>query len=108
MADAEFLAVLTTTDTRERAQDLAAGAVERRLAACAQIDGPVTSVYRWQGTIETDTEWRVLYKTTATRYPDLVAHIEAVHTYDTPEIIATPVTAGGDAYLAWLRAETEG
>lgn len=108
VADAEFLAVLTTTDSEAAAQRLAAGAVERRLAACAQIDGPIHSVYRWQGRIETDPEWRVLFKTTAARYPALAAHLEAAHSYDTPEIIATPITAGGDAYLAWLRTETDG
>ncbi|WP_283135526.1 divalent-cation tolerance protein CutA [Rhizohabitans arisaemae] len=106
MSQAEYLAVLTTTDSAERARELAATAVERRLAACAQIDGPIRSVYRWQDTIQDDTEWRVLYKTTADRYPDLEAHIKSVHTYDTPEIIATPITAGNDAYLTWLHTET--
>ncbi|MEK2473806.1 divalent-cation tolerance protein CutA [Streptomyces noursei] len=106
MADAEFLAVLTTTDSEERAQNLAATAVEARLAACAQIEGPIKSVYQWQGNIETDAEWRVLYKTTAARYADLEKHIKAVHTYDTPEIIATPITGGSNEYLSWLRAET--
>ncbi|MGK5637318.1 divalent-cation tolerance protein CutA [Streptomyces sp. URMC 126] len=100
------LAVLTTAPDEETARRLAASAVDRRLAACAQIDGPVTSVYRWQGGIETDTEWRVLYKTTAARYAELEAHIRAGHPYDVPEVIATPVTAGSDAYLAWLRSET--
>ncbi|MET9294988.1 divalent-cation tolerance protein CutA [Streptomyces sp. NPDC003077] len=106
MADAEFLAVLTTTDTEDRAQTLAATAVEKRFAACAQIDGPIKSVYQWQGKIETEAEWRVLYKTTAARYSDLAEHIKATHTYDTPEIIATPITAGSDEYLSWLRTET--
>jgi periplasmic divalent cation tolerance protein len=106
VADAEFLAVLTTTDSEDRARRLAATAVEQRLAACAQVDGPITSVYQWQGKVETDAEWRVLYKTTATRYTGLEAHIRSVHTYDTPEIIATPITGGGDEYLAWLRTET--
>ncbi|MER5973254.1 divalent-cation tolerance protein CutA [Streptomyces sp. NPDC002055] len=108
MADAEFLAVLTTIDSEDRAQRLAASAVEQRLAACAQIDGPIRSVYQWQGKIEADAEWRVLYKTTAARYPELEAHIKRVHTYDTPEVIVTPITAGSDEYLAWLRTETVG
>ncbi|SOD65167.1 divalent cation tolerance protein [Streptomyces zhaozhouensis] len=103
---ADHLAVLTTTDAEDKARALAASAVERRLAACAQIDGPVTSVYRWEGRIETDAEWRVLFKTTAARYDELAAHIEETHDYDTPEIIATPITRGSDAYLAWLGAET--
>lgn len=105
---AAYLTVLTTTDTPEKAQALAAGAVEARVAACAQVDGPVTSVYRWEGTVRTDQEWRVLYKTTAARYPDLEAHIRQAHDYDTPEIIATPVTHGSEAYLAWVAEETSG
>jgi periplasmic divalent cation tolerance protein len=106
MTEATYLAVLTTTDSEDRAKELAATAVERQLAACAQIDGPIRSVYRWQGKIADDTEWRVLYKTTADRYEQLEAHIKSVHTYDTPEVIVTPITGGSDEYLAWLRTET--
>ncbi|WP_229891135.1 divalent-cation tolerance protein CutA [Streptomyces mashuensis] len=97
---------MTTTDGEEHARHLAATAVERRLAACAQIDGPVTSVYRWEGEVRADQEWRVLYKTTADRCAALEAHVRAEHTYDVPEVIALPVTAGSDAYLAWVREET--
>ncbi|KRV49112.1 cation tolerance protein CutA [Wenjunlia vitaminophila] len=107
MADGDFLAVLTTVDTEERAQALAEGAVARRLAACAQIDAPIRSVYRWQGAVLTDTEWRIVYKTTAARYGQLEAYLLEEHSYDTPEVIATPITEGSDAYLSWLRTETE-
>jgi periplasmic divalent cation tolerance protein len=103
---AEYLTVLTTTDSAEKARALAVGAVEARVAACAQVEGPVTSVYRWEGAVRTDQEWRVLYKTTAERYPALEAHIEQAHDYDTPEIIATPVTRGSAAYLSWVSEET--
>ncbi|MYV52532.1 divalent-cation tolerance protein CutA [Streptomyces sp. SID3212] len=106
MSEYQYLTVLTTTDSAEKAQALAAGAVEARVAACAQIDGPITSVYRWEGAVRTDQEWRVLYKTTTDRYPALEAHIQNVHDYATPEIIATPITRGSDAYLSWVRAET--
>lgn len=103
---AGYLTVLTTTDTAEKARALAAGAVEAGVAACAQIDGPITSVYRWEGAVRTDQEWRVLYKTTAERYPELEAHIKQAHDYDTPEIIAIPVTHGSDACLPWVCEET--
>ncbi|MEV4433887.1 divalent-cation tolerance protein CutA [Streptomyces sp. NPDC049555] len=106
MSEESFLLVATTTDSAERARALAAGAVAARLAACAQIDGPLTSVYRWQGAIETATEWRVLYKTPAARYRELEAHIKAEHTYDVPEVVATEVVTGSADYLAWLREET--
>lgn len=103
---AEILTVLTTTDSEDKARALAAGAVERRLAACAQISAPVTSVYRWQGAIENDAEWQVLFKTSAARYGGLEEYIRDAHDYDVPEIIATPVVRGGADYLAWVDEET--
>ncbi|MFD3438065.1 divalent-cation tolerance protein CutA [Streptomyces sp. NPDC058685] len=100
------LTVLTTTDSAAKAEELARGAVEARLAACAQISAPVTSVYRWQETIETAQEWQILFKTSEERYPELEAHLRAAHDYETPEIIATPVVAGGADYLSWIDTET--
>ncbi|MEU6241132.1 divalent-cation tolerance protein CutA [Streptomyces sp. NPDC047024] len=103
---AEYLTVLTTTDTPDKAHTLATGAVESRVAACAQIDGPVTSVYRWEGAVRSEREWRIQFKTTAERYEALEAYIRDAHDYDTPEIIATPVVRGSGAYLAWVSGET--
>ncbi|MGW8376273.1 divalent-cation tolerance protein CutA [Streptomyces sp. ODS28] len=103
---AEILTVLTTTDSEDKARALAAGAVERNVAACAQISAPVTSVYRWEGAIENDTEWQVFFKTAAARYDALEAYIREAHDYDVPEIIATPVVRGGADYLAWVEEET--
>ena len=100
------LAVLTTTDAAEKAEALARGAVAARVAACAQISGPVTSVYRWRGAVETAAEWRVQFKTTAARYPALEKYLLDAHDYDTPEIVATPVVAGNPDYLRWLEEET--
>jgi periplasmic divalent cation tolerance protein len=102
----DVLTVLTTTDSAAKAAELARGAVGARVAACAQISAPVTSVYRWEGAVETATEWQVLFKTTVSRYPALEAHLRAAHDYDVPEIIATPVVSGGADYLAWVDAET--
>ncbi|MFE3829024.1 divalent-cation tolerance protein CutA [Streptomyces sp. NPDC059092] len=104
----EYLTVLTTTDGAGKAEELARGVIEARLAACAQISAPVTSVYRWRGTVETAEEWQILFKTTADRYDALEGHLRAAHDYDTPEIIATPVVRGSAEYLAWLTAETTG
>jgi periplasmic divalent cation tolerance protein len=100
------LTVLTTTDSAEKAQELARSAVAARLAACAQISAPVISVYRWQNAVETAGEWQVLFKTTEACYAALEAHLVAAHDYDTPEIIATPVVRGSAAYLEWIDAET--
>ncbi|MBM7172422.1 divalent-cation tolerance protein CutA [Streptomyces sp. G44] len=100
------LTVLTTTDAEDKARDLATGAIRARLAACAQITGPVTSVYRWEGEIETAREWQVLLKTTTARYAALETWLTEAHDYDTPEIIATPVVRGSAAYLEWVERET--
>ncbi|MFE0643784.1 divalent-cation tolerance protein CutA [Streptomyces sp. NPDC058877] len=100
------LTVLTTTDSREKAEALARGAVEARLAACGQVSGPVTSVYHWQRAVETAEEWQVLLKTTEARYQALEDHLLAAHDYETPEVIATPVVRASAAYLAWLVEET--
>lgn len=101
----QVLTVMTTVGSAEEAHALARTAVEARLAACAQVAGPVTSVYHWKDALESAQEWQVLFKTTASAYPALEARLTAEHPYDTPEVIATPVVRGSAAYLAWVAAE---
>ncbi|UQA95508.1 divalent-cation tolerance protein CutA [Streptomyces halobius] len=103
---ARFLTVMTTIDSEQKAERLARGAIEGRLAACAQVSAPVTSVYRWEGAVETGREWQVLFKTVVARYEALAAYLHEAHDYDTPEIIATPITHGGSGYLSWVAEET--
>lgn len=107
MDDVEYCQVVTAVDAPAAAEELARAAVDVRLAACAQVVGPITSVYRWRGDIENTQEWQVLFKTTLERYPALAAYIEANHSYEVPEILCTPVLAGNLAYLDWLRTETQ-
>ena len=103
---AEFVQVSTTIDSREEAAALARDVVGQRLAACAQIVGPVLSTYWWEGELETAEELIVLIKTTADRCDDLLARIRAVHSYDVPEAIVTPISGGDPAYLTWVKTET--
>ncbi|MFE0381599.1 divalent-cation tolerance protein CutA [Streptomyces inhibens] len=103
---AGFLTVMTTTDSEDKAVRLARGAIEARLAACAQISAPVTSVFRWESAVETNQEWQVLFKTADARYEALEAYLLETHDYETPEIIATPITRGGTGYLSWVAEET--
>lgn len=105
---ADHVIVTTTTDSEDAARELAALAVAERLGACAQIVGPITSVYRWEGEVHADPEWRVEIKTAADRVSALVARVKSAHGYDVPEIIATPVVGGSAEYLDWLVAETRG
>ncbi len=103
----EFLQITTTAGSREEADRIATTLVDRRLAACVQIVGPVRSIYRWHGKIEHGDEWLCHIKTTAERYAAAEAAIRELHSYDCPEIIATPIVAGSEAYLAWLAANVE-
>jgi periplasmic divalent cation tolerance protein len=102
----DHVVVVSTTASEEAARALAAGVIEARLGACAQIVGPITSVFRWNGEVQTEQEWRLEIKTTADRVTALTAHIEDNHGYDLPEIIAIPIAGGSAGYLSWLMAET--
>jgi len=102
----EQLVVTSTTDSEEAAGRLATGAVEGGLCACAQVFGPVTSVFRWENEVRTEREWRVEFKTASDCLRPLVEFLEGEHSYEVPEIIATPIVGGSAAYLAWLVSET--
>jgi periplasmic divalent cation tolerance protein len=100
MTDA--ITVMTTTSSREEADKLAFQVVERKLAACAQIVGPISSVFSWQGAVTRQDEWLCMFKSTQHFYPQLEAAIREIHTYAVPEILALPVVAGNADYLNWL------
>ncbi len=102
----DFLQVFVTFDDAAQAEALAQSLVGARLAGCVQVIGPIRSFYRWQGQVERAEEWLCLIKTRADLYPALEEAIRARHPYEVPEILAVPVSAGLEAYLAWLRAET--
>jgi periplasmic divalent cation tolerance protein len=94
----------TTTGSRVDARRIARALVDRRLAACVQVLGPVESTYRWQGKVVTAREWLCLIKTTRARCRQLAAAIADLHPYDTPEIVSLPIAAGSRRYLNWLAA----
>jgi periplasmic divalent cation tolerance protein len=100
-----FIQVMTATDKREDAERIARSLVETRLAGCVQIVGPVTSIYRWKGRIETAGEWLCLIKSREDLYGAIEQAIRSLHPYETPEIIASPITEGSREYLDWLRSE---
>jgi periplasmic divalent cation tolerance protein len=87
----EFVQVMTTTGSRDEALALARGLVERQLAACVHVAGPISSTYRWQGNVETSDEWTCLIKTRRELYD---------------QVVAVPIWRGSEKYLAWLAAET--
>src|SRR5687767_14357306 len=88
------LLVLTNLPDHNAALTLARALVQRRLAACVNVLGGCTSVYRWQGEIEESGEVPVLVKTRATRYAELEAAIRELHPYELPELVAVPIVRG--------------
>jgi periplasmic divalent cation tolerance protein len=80
--------------------------VTGRVAACAQVGGPITSVYHWEGRLEETQEWTVVFKAPADGYAALEAHIKEQHSYDVPEILATPVSAANPDYANWVGSTT--
>jgi periplasmic divalent cation tolerance protein len=98
--------VSTSCDSEAAATRIAAVLVEERLAACAQVSGPLQSAYRWDGVVTSSTEWLCIAKTVESRLPDLFARVRALHSYNLPEIIATPISAGDPGYLEWIRRES--
>jgi periplasmic divalent cation tolerance protein len=97
----ECVQVTTTVGSRAEAEAMAQALVERRLAACAQVAGPVASTYRWAGAVEQAEEWYCHAKTTRARSADVMHAIRALHRYELPEIIAVPLEGSPD-YLRWI------
>jgi periplasmic divalent cation tolerance protein len=106
MSGEEFVVVLVTAGNADEAATIGRALVEERLVACANVIGPIRSIYRWQDTVEDASEHLLLLKARAADVAVLEARVRALHSYDVPEVIALPVRAGSPAYLAWLAEST--
>lgn len=104
----ERLVVLMTAGSREEADRIANALVAEMLAACVNVLPGVTSVYRWEGEVQRDEEWLLVAKSTRQVLDDLVQCVQALHSYDLPEIIALPIEGGSEAYLRWIDGEVHG
>ncbi len=100
----EAIVVLMTAGSREEAARLAEMLVGSRLAACVQIMPEMESVYHWQGQVERTPETLLLAKTTPENFAELELAVRALHSYETPEIVALSITAASAPYLEWLTA----
>jgi periplasmic divalent cation tolerance protein len=98
----EAIQVTTTVADRADAERIAASLVAKQLAACVQLIGPIESTFRWKGQIEVAQEWLCAIKTRSDLYSSVEQAIRELHSYEQPEIIATPIVAGSAGYLAWL------
>lgn len=101
----EYIQIFTTVEKREDAEKIAKTVVERRLAGCVQVLGPIKSTYWWKGDIETAEEWLCIIKSKKNLYTEIEKAIKEIHPYETPEIIAIPIIAGYEGYLKWLDNE---
>jgi len=102
----DAILVITNLPDRDSALGVAEQLVTERLAACVNVLGECTSVYRWKGEMERAAEVTLLIKTRAALYPRVEAAIRALHPYELPEIVAVPISAGLPGYLQWIAAET--
>jgi periplasmic divalent cation tolerance protein len=101
-----IVTVYATFASDEEARGIARTLVEERLAACANILGPIHSIYRWQGRIEEAGEVAALFKTTAAGAEALIARLAEFHSYDVPAAVVWPIADALTAYAAWVREET--
>jgi periplasmic divalent cation tolerance protein len=101
-----YIQVLISIDTQERARALQRVLLEARAAACVQILGPISSAYWWEGQIEEAQEWLCVAKTRRSAYSRLESLVKENHPYETPEILAIPILVGNPSYLDWIDAET--
>ena len=105
--DQVILSVTTTVPTREQGLVLARAILSAQLAACVQVDEQaITSLYRWEGRLCEEAEWRVTIKTTPACEPALRALAFAHHPYEVPQWLVATMQAS-PAYAAWAQAETK-
>tara|TARA_B100000959_G_scaffold280059_1_gene341242 strand:- start:694 stop:1116 length:423 start_codon:yes stop_codon:yes gene_type:complete len=96
----------TTTQNREDAIRLARGIVDNHLAACVQVDGPISSIYRWEGIVETSEEWRIAVKFPKDRANEIERWLIENHPYDEPQWLAVAAEEAASTYVAWVKDAT--
>ena len=97
---------MVTAASEEQAASIAQALVGERLAACANIVGPIRSIYRWQGEVQNDSEHLMLIKTRASLMSKIVRRVRELHSYEVPEVIALSIGDGSKPYLEWLLDST--
>ena len=102
----EFIQIYTTVAKRSDAERIAKTLFEKKLSACTQIIGPITSVYRWKGNMEKSKEWLCVAKSKKRNYKKIEKAIKEIHPYELPEIIAISIIGGSKEYFGWMRNET--
>lgn len=101
-----WVILCTVPSEGDHAVRLARGLVESALAACVNIVGPIRSIHRWEGAVQSEDEFQLVIKTGPDRYEAVEAYLLREHPYDVPEIVAIPIRRGSTSYLDWLDAQT--
>ena len=104
---AEYIQIFTTTEKKDDAEVISREIVEKRLAACAQVVGPIMSTYWWKEEIERTEEWLCIMKSRRDLYNELENAVKSIHPYEVPEIVALPIVSGSQSYLKWLDQEVK-
>ena len=99
--------VLSTAASEEEARNIAQALVARRLAACVNIVGPIHSVYRWKGAVESAAEHLLIIKTTSAAFPRVRDAIRELHSYELPECVMLSIEAGSEDYLHWIEESVD-
>jgi len=102
MGDTGYCVVFVTVGSEEEGKKVASAVVEEKLSACANMIGPIRSLYWWDGKVQDDPEMLLVMKTKKDTFKKLESRIKEVHSYDVPEIIALPIDAGHAPYLDWI------
>lgn len=97
-----YVLVVTTTSSKEEAVKIVRNLLNEKLIACANIVGPVSSLFWWQGKIDEENEFLVFMKSRKSLFERLSERVVEIHSYDLPEIIALPIVEGSPLYLDWL------
>jgi periplasmic divalent cation tolerance protein len=103
----EAFFVYVTAEDQAEAKRIAGGVVEERLAACANVLGPIQSIYWWEGKVCEGEEVALVLKTSNDRKAKLIDRIKQLHSYDTPCIVCLPIAEGNPDFLEWIAAETK-
>ncbi len=104
----EYTLIMVTASSREEAEKIATTLLERKLIACANILGPVSSRFWWQGKIDSAEEYIIFMKTKRELFDQVADNVKQLHSYEVPEIIALPIVEGAKPYLEWINSSLAG
>ena len=104
----DYTLIMVTASSKEEAEKIATTLLERKLIACANILGPVSSRFWWQGKIDLAEEYMIFMKTKRELFDQVADSVKQLHSYEVPEIIALPIVEGAKPYLEWISSNLTG